>query len=278
MKKLFSLIITVLAIYLLLKMCAGGLGNITLPTGEGGGTKIELPGSGNTNRGGTTSDNSSTSGGSLEDWIRKHTGGSSTSSSSSTQSSSDIKEISEELERELGIGNKKSSNTNTSNRNNRNNNTTNTQTSSNTTLTFKGIPMGTSKSDFINKLVNQGFMRQNNNTLTGTFAGFDNCTLTLNGDPVQGVRVDFPVTNSWDKLESDYDTFQAALTQKYGDPFVNRNQATFNTSGGNILLDADVTQGNYHVILNYGNTSSSVSNGNQTRQNSGLEDLFVGEH
>ena len=87
--------------------------------------------------------------------------------------------------------------------------------------------------------------------------------MTPTGNPVQEIRVDFPVISDWDALEKAYDNLQADLTRKYGiDPVVNRNLAVYNLPNGTISLDADVSnQSSWHVILKYANAATTASTG-----------------
>ena len=87
--------------------------------------------------------------------------------------------------------------------------------------------------------------------------------MTPSGNPVQEVRVDFPVISDWDALEKAYDNLQADLTRKYGmEPIVNRNLAVYNLPNGTISLDADVSnQSTWHVILKYTNGLATTSTG-----------------
>ena len=120
-----------------------------------------------------------------------------------------------------------------------------------------------SSSAFGSALVKAGFRNAGNGTYTGDFAGYSNCKVTPTGNPVQEVRVDFPVISDWDALEKAYDNLQADLTRKYGiDPVVNRNLAVYNLPNGTISLDADVTnQSSWHVILKYANAATTTSTG-----------------
>ena len=153
-----------------------------------------------------------------------------------------------DLERELGIGKGSGSST----------------TASTTPLSFKGISMSGTLSAFGSELVKAGFRSAGNGTYTGDFAGYSGCKVTPSGsNPVQEVRVDFPVISDWDALEKAYDSLQASLTQKYGiQPNVSGNVATFNLPNGTITLDADVqNQSTWHVILKYANSLSVASTG-----------------
>ena len=167
------------------------------------------------------------------------------------------KDISD-LERELGIGNESSSSTTINTPS-----TTSTTTTSTNPLSFKGIPITGSLTTFGNSLVNAGFKKSLDGTYTGDFAGYSGCKVTPVGNPVQEVRVDFPVISDWNNLEKAYDSLQASLTQKYGmEPKTSQgsNVATYSLPNGTITLDADVkNQSSWHVILKYSNASSVIT-------------------
>ena len=170
----------------------------------------------------------------------------------------DIIEDVKELEREMGIGTNKGRTTTTT--------TPSTTSSSSSPLTFKGIPMTGSLSAFGSELVKSGFKNAGNGTYTGDFAGYSGCKVTPSGsNPVQEVRVDFPVISDWDALEKAYDSLQASLTQKYGiEPktSANSNVAVYDLPNGTITLDADVKdRSTWHVILTYANAFSTASTG-----------------
>ena len=118
-----------------------------------------------------------------------------------------------------------------------------------------------SLSAFGTELVKAGFKSAGNGTYTGDFAGYSGCKITPSGsNPVQEVRVDFPVISDWDTLEKAYDSLQASLTQKYGlEPktSTSNNLAVYDLPNGTISLDADVKdRASWHVILTYSNPSS----------------------
>ena len=232
-KKIIRLLLAVAVIFLVVKWCSSSFGNvITLPGGLG-----------NESSTGSTED---TGGG----WFspKKQTGGTTT-----TVDDMDIKE----LERELGVGTNKGTTTSTTT-------TTTTTKSSTTPLSFKGIPMTGTLTAFGNELVKAGFRNAGNGTYTGDFAGYSGCKITPSGsNPVQEVRVDFPVISDWDALEKAYDSLQASLTQKYGiQPNVDGNVATYDLPNGTITLDADVRdRSTWHVILKYANGLTTTSTG-----------------
>ena len=227
MKKsgLLKLIVAAVVLFFLVKLCSQNFGSvITLPGGSGGSSSEESGG-----------------------WFSPK---GQTGSSSTSNIDPDI----EDLERELGIGTKKGSSTTT----NTTTTTTTTTTSSSSPLTFKGIPMTGTLSAFGNELVKAGFRSAGNGTYTGDFAGYNGCKITPSGsNPVQEVRVDFPVISDWDTLEKAYDSLQASLTQKYGmEPrtTANSNLAVYDLPNGTISLDADVKdRSTWHVILTYAN-------------------------
>ena len=239
LKKLLRLVITVAVIFLAVRWCSKQFGSvITLPGGSGGGTVGSGKGS------------SEESGG----WFSPK------KQNDRSTVNEDLIEDVEDLERELGIGKYKGQKPSTQTQTTQ---TPSTTTSASAPLTFKGIPLTGSSSAFGSALVKAGFKNAGNGTYTGDFAGYSNCKVTPTGNPVQEVRVDFPVISDWDTLEKAYDNLQADLTRKYGiDPIVNRNLAVYNLPNGTISLDADVTnQSSWHVILKYANASTTTSTG-----------------
>ena len=231
MKRLIRLILAVAVVFLLVKYCTDNLGSvITLPGGLGG------------NSSSSTEDNGG--------WF-------SPKQKTETNSDKDVPKDITDLERELGIGNEGSSSTTT-------NLPSTTSTTSTTPLSFKGIPITGSLSSFGSELVNAGFKKALNGTYTGDFAGYSGCKVTPSGsNPVQEVRVDFPVISDWNSLEKAYDSLQASLTQKYGiEPKTSEgsNVAVYNLPNGTITLDADVkNQSSWHVILKYSNAISTIN-------------------
>lgn len=238
LKRLLRLIIAVAVIFLVVKWCAGSFGSV-----------IPLPG-GSGNTGGSGKTGTEESGG----WFSPK------KQNDRSTTNEDLIEDVEDLERELGIGKYKGQAPKTQTPSTQ---TPSTTPSSSTPLTFKGIPMTGSLSAFGSALVKAGFKNAGNGTYTGNFAGYDGCKVTPSGNPVQEVRIDFPVISDWDALEKAYDNLQADLTKKYGmEPIVNRNLAVYNLPNGTISLDADVSnQSSWHVILKYANASTTTSTG-----------------
>ena len=236
MKKLIRLVLTILVILLLVKLCSDKIGTISLPGGLGG-------------------ENTEDSGGG---WFRPKGQTDEPIISGDDADGMSVKD----LERELGIGKNKGTSTSGTTTGT----TTVTTPSATSSLSFKGIPMSGSLSTFGTELVKAGFRNAGNGTYTGDFAGYSGCKVTPSGsNPVQEVRVDFPVISDWKALEKAYDSLQASLTQKYGiEPKTSAgsNVATYNLPNGTITLDADVQDpSTYHVILKYKNAVSTATTG-----------------
>lgn len=248
MKKLIRLVLAVAVVFLLVKYCSDKMGSvISLPGGLGGSNSEE---SGETGSGG---------------WFTPK------EKSDNKKSDKDVPKDIKDLERDLGIGTDDNSTTSTTTPS-----TTTTTSSASSPLSFKGIPITGSLSAFGNKLVSAGFRNNGNGTYTGDFAGYSGCKVTPSGNnPVQEVRIDFPVISDWDSLEKAYDSLQASLTQKYGiEPITSpgSNVATYNLPNGTITLDADVKQqSSWHVILKYTNPTTITSTGTLGRNP--LDDL-----
>ena len=237
MKRLLKLVLAFVLILLAVKLCSDNFGSV-----------ISLPG-------GLGKESTGDSGGG---WLRPKE-----QQTTEPTITGDVDDISvKDLERELGIGKNKGNSTTS----NTPITTPSTTTSSSSPLSFKGIPMSGSLSAFGSELVKAGFRNAGNGSYTGEFAGYSGCKVTPTGsNPVQEVRVDFPVISDWDALEKAYDGLQASLTQKYGmepQTAAGSNVATYNLPNGTITLDADVQdRSTWHVILKYKNASSTATTG-----------------
>ena len=234
MKKLIRLVLAVLVILLLVKLCTDKLGTvITLPGGLG-------------------QENTESSGGG--GWFHPKEQADDPVIDGDDADGMSVKD----LEKELGIGKNKGTATSGTT------SSTTTTSPASSALSFKGIPMSGSLSAFGSALVKAGFRNAGNGTYTGDFAGYSGCKVTPSGsNPVQEVRVDFPVISDWDALEKAYDALKASLTQKYGiEPktSTDHNRAVYDVPGGTITLDADVKdRSTWHVILTYANAVSSAT-------------------
>ena len=231
MKGILKLVLGIAVLLLLVRWCSSRLGSV-----------ITLPG-------GTGQESTEGSGG----WFspKEQTGGS--------VSNPNLEREVEDLEREMGIGKYKGQTPSVNTPS-----TTPSTSSSSSPLTFKGIPITGSLSAFGAELVKAGFNSAGNGVYTGHFAGYSGCKVTPSGsNPVQEVRVDFPVISEWDALEKSYDSLQASLTQKYGiEPKTSSdsNVAVYELPGGTITLDADVRdRSTWHVILKYTNALSAAA-------------------
>lgn len=93
-------------------------------------------------------------------------------------------------------------------------------------MTFKGIPMSGSLTEFAQKLSQKGFTLVQTNdvsaVLTGDFAGFKDCQIVLiatkETKTIYTIGVLLPSSTSWSLLETNYNALKAMLTQKYGSP------------------------------------------------------------
>lgn len=224
MKKLVKLFVAIVAIVFLVRYCSDKFGNvISLPGGLGGNDSEQTGGGGG--------------------WF-----GQKDKSDKQASDNEDVPDDIRDLERQLGIGDDEPSSVPSS--------------STVPPISFKGIPIKGSASSFGVELVKAGFKKASDGTYTGDFAGYSDCKLTVVGNPVQGVRVDFPMIKDWDSLEKSYDSLQASLTQKYViEPTTekNSNLAVYNLPGGTINLDADVkNRSSWHVILEYSALSPAL--------------------
>ena len=91
-------------------------------------------------------------------------------------------------------------------------------------MTFKGIPIDGTIESFSQKLVEKGFTVVGANSqmvaLSGTFAGFEGCTVAVNSlekkNLTSMVVVMFPEKDKWAVLEAQYAYLKDMLTEKYG--------------------------------------------------------------
>lgn len=118
------------------------------------------------------------------------------------------------------------------------------QSSESEHLTFKGVPIDGTLSQYVAKMKAAGFsyLGEEDGTalLKGDFAGFKGCTIgvsTLEGvDVVNRIVVLFTTYDEWSSLERDYNHLKDMLTKKYGEPsevvqeFVNRLSSRNNTA------------------------------------------------
>ncbi|MFG6341992.1 MAG: hypothetical protein K1V70_07570 [Alistipes sp.] len=116
-------------------------------------------------------------------------------------------------------------------------------------LSFKGVPIEGSMTEFCQKLKAKGFTsigRENNITLfSGDFTGRKatvGVTATDDGKNVFAVVVLFDSSGEWNTLVSTYDYYKDLYIRKYGEPTVSRENNPAR-SDSNIALMAEVYQG-----------------------------------
>ena len=93
-------------------------------------------------------------------------------------------------------------------------------------LTFKGVPIDGTLSEYVAKMKSAGFkyLGEQDGTaiLQGDFAGFKGCTIgvaTLKStNKVNTIGVIFPEQDDWAGLENSYEHLKSMLTEKYGEP------------------------------------------------------------
>lgn len=116
-------------------------------------------------------------------------------------------------------------------------------------LSFKGIPIEGSITEFCQKLKAKGFIsigRKNNiDMFSGDFTGREatvGVTATNDGKNVFAVVVLFDSSEEWNTLVNTYDYYKDLYTRKYGEPtFSEENNPA--DSDSNIALMAEVHQG-----------------------------------
>ena len=101
-------------------------------------------------------------------------------------------------------------------------------------LSFKGIPIEGSMTEFCQKLKSKGFTsigRENNITLfSGDFTGRQatvGVTATDDGKNVFAVVVLFDPSGEWNTLVNTYDYYKDLYTRKYGKPTISKEPCPF---------------------------------------------------
>lgn len=95
-----------------------------------------------------------------------------------------------------------------------------------THLSFKGVPIDGTLSEYVTKMKTSGFIHVSTEKgvalLNGDFAGYKNCNVTVatltQKDLVYKINVHFPSQDTWSKLSADYFELKKLLTEKYGAP------------------------------------------------------------
>ena len=116
-------------------------------------------------------------------------------------------------------------------------------------LSFKGIPIEGSMTEFCQKLKNKGFIsieqKKNITLFTGDFTNRKatvGVTATDDGKNVFGVVVLFDTSKEWNTLVSTYDYYKDLYTRKYGKPTFSKEKNPSH-SDSNTALMAEVHQG-----------------------------------
>lgn len=116
-------------------------------------------------------------------------------------------------------------------------------------LTFKGIPIEGSMTEFCQKLKAKGFTSigsENDLALfVGDFTGRNatiGVTTTDDGKNVYAVFVFFDPSGEWNTLVNTYDYYKELYTRKYGNPTISKEKNPAH-SDSNIALMAEVHQG-----------------------------------
>lgn len=93
-------------------------------------------------------------------------------------------------------------------------------------LTFKGVPIDGTLSEYVSKMKQNGFSCISTEDgvamLTGDFAAYKNCIVGVatlkQKDLVSKITVLFPDRDTWSSLSGNYFDLKEMLTQKYGEP------------------------------------------------------------
>lgn len=116
-------------------------------------------------------------------------------------------------------------------------------------LSFKGIPIEGSITEFCKKLKNKGFTsigHENNISMfSGDFTGRESTVAvasTDDGENVFGVVVFFDTSEEWNTLVDTYDYYKELYTRKYGKPTKSKEKNP-SRSDSNISLMSEVYQG-----------------------------------
>lgn len=167
-------------------------------------------------------------------------------------------------------------------------------------LTFKGIPIEGSITEFCQKLKNKGFTsigRENNLSLfMGDFTGRNatvGVTSSDDGKNVFAVVVLFDPSSEWNTLVNTYGYYKDLYTRKYGAPTISKEQnpalsdsntalmaevhqgtivwgSAWSVTGGDIELSIEKTSGFYEgmVVIRYRDTQNV-----ETKIQKDLEDI-----
>lgn len=117
-------------------------------------------------------------------------------------------------------------------------------------LSFKGIPITGSMTDFCKKLQNKGFSKIGTQEGVILFAGdftgrnaYVGVASTPNGKDVFAVGVTFDSSNDWNSLVNTYDYYKELYTRKYGNTSFCKEYNPSKSNSNTIML-FDLCQGN----------------------------------
>ncbi len=93
-------------------------------------------------------------------------------------------------------------------------------------LTFKGVPIDGTLSEFVTKMAQNGFTHSGTENgkaiLNGDFAGYKDCVINVSTlkqkDLVNNIGVLFTKKDTWSTLSGNYFELKQMLTEKYGEP------------------------------------------------------------
>ena len=132
-------------------------------------------------------------------------------------------------------------------------------------LSFKGIPIGGSMTEFCQKLQTKGFTsigkEDNLSLFSGDFTGRKatiGVTATDNGENVFAVTVMFDSSEEWNTLVDTYEYYKNLYTRKYGDPTVSKENNPARLKS-NIALMHELDQGTVEYVSAWEVTGGEIS-------------------
>lgn len=140
-------------------------------------------------------------------------------------------------------------------------------------LTFKGVPIDGTLSEYVAKMKQLKFdhigTKDGIAFLSGEFAGYKDCIIGVKTlekcNVVHEIAVLFPIQNTWRGLEYDYFRLKTMLSKKYGDPddceekFVNTPLYRKINDDNDKMKEVENNHCNYYSIFQVDNGSISLS-------------------
>lgn len=139
-------------------------------------------------------------------------------------------------------------------------------------LTFKGVPIDGTLSEYVVKMKKAGFNHlkivDGDALLSGEFAGYKKCKIRVKTlkklNTVYEIAVIFPTQNTWRELIYDYENLKSMLLKKYGEP--EECVEKFDNTLGKVINDDDDKMSavrdnccKYYSIFNLKNGTISLS-------------------